>query len=287
MGEAKSGDYPPSLGCVPISHKEARSIDRAISPDRMGTYLSEAGSNARLARELYMWDRELAAAMFSDIAILEVALRNAVDREATAAYGSRWWEDGGLPLDGRSLNALNSGFEALPQHVRNSPQVPAFHGKLIARLMFGFWRDLFDAGGYVGKYPRRSNVDYEDNWRKTLHRVFPGGKAVAREAGASYSRSWALRQVTEVHALRNRIGHHEPLVRGFPIPGQQAQRLTARQGHEACMRLARMLDRDLGEWIRRSSSVPSLLDSRPTRERRRVAGLRMRTPPSMRRRTRR
>jgi hypothetical protein len=242
-----------------LSFKEARSIDRAISPDRMATYLSEAGSNRRLARELYIWDRDLSVAMFADIAILEVALRNAIHREASAAHGVRWFDAGGLPLDGRSLNTLSRAWEDLPSHIRQNSQASTFPGRLVARLMFGFWRDLFDAGGYAGKEPRRAHIDYEDNWRQTLHRVFPGGKPVARELGAQYSRVWALRQITEVHALRNRVGHHEPLVRGFPIPGQQQQRLTAAEGHEACIRLARMLDRDLAVWLKRSSDVPMLL----------------------------
>ncbi len=232
-GEARSGDYSTSICPMRLLFKEAHSIDRAISSDRMATYLSESGGNRRLARELYVWDRDLSVALFADIAILEVALRNAIHREASSMHGVRWFETGGMPLDGRSLNALGRAWEDLPGYIRQNAQAPEFSGRLIARLMFGFWKDLFDAGGHAGKEPRRVHVDYEDNWRQTLHRVFPGGKAVARNLGVQYSRVWALRQITEVHALRNRVGHHEPLVRGFPLPGQQQQRLSAKQGHEA------------------------------------------------------
>lgn len=246
-----------------FSYKEAQSIDRAISQDRMETYLRKAAGNRTLARELYIWDRNVSVALFADIAIIEVALRNAIHREASATHGIRWFETGGMPLDGRSLNALSQAWEGLPSHIRQKAQAPEFPGHLIARLMFGFWRDLFDAGGYAGKEPRRLSVDYEANWRQALHRVFPGGRAVARDLGDQYSRVWALRQITEVHALRNRVGHHEPLVQGFPLPGQQTQRLTARQGHEASLRLARMLDRDLASWLERTSDVAVLLASRP------------------------
>lgn len=241
-----------------LSFKEAQAIDRAISPDRMGTYLSTSHNNSRLARDLYIWDRDVAVAVFADIAIIEVALRNAIDREATAVYGTRWFALGGLPLDGRSSGALSRAWDDLPSHVRQNSNAPEFPGRLIARLMFGFWRDLFDKGGFAGKEPRQVRIDYDDNWRKVLHRVFPGGKAVARDMSTQYSRDWALRQIAEVHALRNRVGHHEPLVRGFPLPGQGLPRLSAKQGHEACMRLARMLDRNLAAWLERNSAVPAL-----------------------------
>lgn len=247
-----------------LSIKESNAVDRAISPDRLGTYLNESGGNARRARELYVWDRDVSAAIFADIAILEVALRNAIHREATAAHGVRWYQQGGLPLDGRSIGALTRAWEDLPSIVRQNPQAPSFPGRLVARLMFGFWRDLFDAGGYHGKEPRRSRVDYDDNWRNVLYRTFPGGKAIAHEMASKYSRAWALRQIAEVHALRNRVSHHEPLVRGFPLPGQSVPRLTAREGHAACIRLARMLDRDLATWLERTSKVPALLTSKPT-----------------------
>ena len=248
----------------------------------MGTYLSTSNNSHRLARELYVWDRDVAVALFADIAIVEVALRNAIDREATVAYGPRWFALGGLPLDGRSTGALSRAWDDLPSHIKQNSHAPDFPGRLIARLMFGFWRDLFDKGGFAGKEPRQTRVDYDDNWRKVLHRVFPGGKGLAREMGKQYSRDWALRQITEVHALRNRVGHHEPLVRGFPLPGQGLPRLTADQGHEACMRLARMLDRDLASWLDRNSAVPDLLAARPTGALAKIGSPQLRRPRTLR-----
>ncbi|MBB2974827.1 hypothetical protein FHX49_000368 [Microbacterium endophyticum] len=71
-------------------------------------------------------------------------------------------------------------------------------------------------------------------------------------------------------------------MRGFPLPGQQQQRLTAKQGHEACLRLARMLDRDLATWLERSSNVPMLLESRPDGRREKLRSPRIRISRSMR-----
>ena len=238
-------------------------LEAAISVDRLGTYLGEAGGDRTLARNLYVWDRDVAAAMFADIAIIEVALRNAIHDVLAAHFGERWYELGGMPLDWRATTNLQKAWERLSAQDRANPAQPRVPGKLVARLMFGFWRDLFDSGGYVGKEPRRVKIDYEQNWRTVLHRVFPGGRPTAQSMGETYSRDWVLRQIDIVHAVRNRIAHHEPLLRGFPLPGQGAERLTAEEGHLACIRLANMIDFILADWLRNNSRVPTLLDSKP------------------------
>ncbi|GAA2844070.1 hypothetical protein FB468_3241 [Leucobacter komagatae] len=243
---------------------QLEALEAAISPDRLGTYLSEADGDRSLAREFYVWDRDVASAMFADIAIIEVALRNAIHGVLTAHLGERWYELGGIPLDWRATTNLQKAWERLPAQDRANPDLPHVPGKLVARLMFGFWRDLFDSGGYVGKEPRRVKVDYEQNWRAVLHRAFPGGRRTAQSAGEAYSRDWVLRQIDIVHAARNRVAHHEPLLRGFPLPGQGAARLTVEDGYLACVRLANMIDFNLADWLRNNSNVPNLLAKRPT-----------------------
>lgn len=240
-------------------------LEAAISVDRLGTYLGEAGGDRTLARELYVWDRDVAAAMFADIAIVEVALRNAIHDVLAAHFGERWYELGGMPLDWRATTNLQKAWERLPAQDRANPEQPRVPGKLVARLMLGFWRDLFDSGGYVGKEPRRVKIDYEQNWRTALHRAFPGGRLTAQNMGETYSRDWVLRQIDIVHAARNRVAHHEPLLRGFPLPGQGTERLTVEDGYLACIRLANMIDFNLAGWLRDNSKVPTLLENRPRR----------------------
>lgn len=77
-----------------------------------------------------------------------------------------------------------------------------------------------------------------------------------------FTRTWTLSVVKEVHAPRNRAAHHEPLVNGFPMPGQQ-RRLSGIQGHQACMRLASTLDRDLATWLAGNSHMARVLPTHP------------------------
>lgn len=250
-----------------FTHKQAAALDRAISPDRLATFMRAADNRPTIARKLYLWDRDLSAAIFADIAVVEVSLRNAIDQALAVKYGTRWWEPDGLPLDGRSEGVLGKAWADLPGALRSNPQNHAVPGKLVARLMFGFWRDLLDAGGHRGKDPRRVKVDYDQNWRDAIHRAFPGGRVVARECNVSFTRGWVLEQVSLVHALRNRVAHHEPLVRGFPLPGQASSRRTAEQGYKAYVRVARMVDFHLADWISENSEVPRLLRARPATDR--------------------
>ena len=228
-------------------------LDRSITPTRLGTYLSAAGRDSDLARELYLWDRELAVAFLADLAILEVALRNAMAARLAIEWGPEWYANPEMPLDDRSLNALHVAWRRIGE--------PKNADKLVAQCMFGFWRGLLDRGDYAGKEPRRTRCDYERLWRGVLDKAFPGVRTVARSDGARWNREYALTVVSRINELRNRVAHHEPLINGMPLKGQKT-RISATDAHGDTLRLAAMLDRDLQDYLVISSRVPNLLESR-------------------------
>lgn len=230
-------------------------LERSIKPARMGTYLDAAGGDGDRARALYLWDRELATAFFADLAILEVALRNAMSSRLEGKWGPEWYRNPDMSLDDRSLNTLSTAWQRITGE-RTAD-------RLVAQCMFGFWRGLLDEGGYAGKKPRRVKCDYEVLWRGVLDKAFPGGRALARsEENQRWNREYAFAVVSRVNELRNRVAHHEPLINGFPLPGQRV-RVTAREAHEDTMRLAAMLDRDLHSFLSSRSRVRGILDARP------------------------
>lgn len=229
----------------------------------METYLRAAGSDSALARELYVWNRDLSVAILADIAVIEVALRNAMHEALTYQWGDHWYEGSDPVLDLRSAGQLKTAWERLPRRRLRDRADPDLPGRLIANCMFGFWANLLDAGGPIGTGPRSGiTADYDQLWL-VLRRAFKGGRAEARVANEPYRRPWVHSVVKEVNDLRNRTAHHEPLINGFPLTGQQ-RRKTATEGHAACMRLARMLDSDLASWLAASSTVPALLAVKPS-----------------------
>ncbi len=94
-------------------------LARGISAPRFGTFLAAAGNDERLARELYVWNRDLSIAVLADIAILEVAPRNAMNEAAEAAWGTHWYADLAVPLDARTTKALAGAWGRLPDAVKN------------------------------------------------------------------------------------------------------------------------------------------------------------------------
>lgn len=237
-----------------LSPQQVAALDRSITPIRMSTYLSEASGDASLARELYLWDRAISVGFLADLAILEVALRNAMSAQLAAKWGVQWYADPAVPLDDRSSSALNTAWGRIAD-----PKTP---GKVVAQCMFGFWRGLLDKGDHIGKAPRRVRCDYEVLWRGVMDKAFPGGRAQARTDGIRWNREYALAIVSRINDLRNRVAHHEPLVNGFPLSGQQ-RRLSAQDAYDDLLRLAAMLDRDLYSLLQATSQVPMLLANRP------------------------
>jgi hypothetical protein len=234
---------------------QQQALIRAISPNRLQTYTAAAASTSADVLDLYVWDRDLAAAAMADIAILEVAMRNAMNGALERLAGRPDWYAVDIGLDNRSKKSVTKAWGQVPAGRR----VP---GRVVAQLMFGFWRDLLEAGGAIGEGPLQTTAVYEDLWRRQIRTAFPGGRAIARAEGASFTRPWTLAVVKEVHALRNRAAHHEPLVNGLPMPGEN-RRLTALQGHQACLKLAAILDRHLASWMVSSSHMARVLPTRP------------------------
>ncbi|MEV4637652.1 hypothetical protein AB0J80_09900 [Actinoplanes sp. NPDC049548] len=230
-------------------------LEKAISPDRLHTYRSEAASRGCDHLDLYVWDRDTAAAAMADIAILEVAMRNAMNDALARLAGRPDWYSVELGLDDRSLKAVAKAWVEVPP-ARRTP------GRVVAQLMFGFWRNLLEVGGHYGAGPRRQQARYETLWVREISKAFPGGRAEARTTGGQFTRAWTLGVVKEVHALRNRAAHHEPLVKGFPMPGEN-RRLALQQGLDACLKLSRLLDRDLAGWLSANSQLAQALTRAP------------------------
>lgn len=188
------------------------------------------------------------------MAILEVALRNAMSARLEAKWGLDWYSNPDLPLDDHSTGALNRAWKEI-----KDPKSP---GKVVAQCMFGFWRNLLDRGDYFGREPRRVRCGYEVLWRGVLSKAFPGGGVQAQNDRERWNREYALSIVSRVRALRNRVAHHEPMVNGFPLPGQR-KRVSATEAYEDLKKLASMLDRDLSDFLSGWAHVPALLESKP------------------------
>ena len=183
---------------------------------RFAPYLREAHGDIDRARELYLWAADLAGALFSTIAFVEVGLRNAMDRRLRAwndqqgiDYGEEWaLRKGAAPLlyelvTHKSLaSAQNSASEQSRLRPKSHPRrlVAITHDDVVSHFMFGTWVYLIK--------PRVWNqpLQCQQLWQECLSCAFP--YADPSDSG----RERLGDQLDRVRKLRNRVAHHENLL---------------------------------------------------------------------------
>lgn len=162
------------------------------------------------------------------ISVCEVVVRNAVADALSALHGPTWpWSTSfylDLNMKGRSaLTEARAG-----QHTT---------GKVIAEFSFGFWENMF-----VGSFDAAL-------WMPYLTLVFPNlpaGQTVQQ------SRSHIRQELKKLRLLRNRIAHHEPLLKiNAATHLQDVQRLI---GYRCA---------DTAAWVGQTNNISTLLASRP------------------------
>jgi hypothetical protein len=237
---------------------------RHSSDARLAPYVRATDGTDRQVEEFYRWNTRLALALFDDIGVVEVALRNVMSSELRKAFGAGWFDDWSL-FDDDTMSTIDSakaqsGFERL----RVDDDIK--HGKLVASMTFGFWVKLLGEGSFQGvtrksRAPEKKRMIYDTTlWRACLHLGFAGAGPMERMR--------VERPAAVVKAIRNRVAHHESVIWGVPLPGQiqadgRPRRLPVGESHRHVVEVAALIDPGLAEWIRGSSAIPELLDCRP------------------------
>ena len=215
-------------------------VEAWLSSPRFSVYLAATGVDRDRALALYEWNAQLSAALMHDLAHVEVGLRNAYDGALSAHWpGPPHWA---LAADAvfapvyrrrgrRRVDVNERPRESLRHAIANAGGTGAPPGKIVAELMFGFWRYL-------------SSAAHEKTlWVPALHRAFPPGTDRALHVDGPVGR---------LHELRNRVAHHEPLL-STDVAGRLADLIG----------LASRLDPQLSRYLRATSTVANLLTARP------------------------
>lgn len=197
---------------------------RLLSVPRLTTYTAACDGDIKAAIALYQWNLEVSSALFTAIHYFEVALRNTVDlRLAKDFGGTQPWFDAAPLSDG--------GKGKIRQAERRVAEAghEVTTGRVIAELTLGFWWTLF-----AENYNRSL-------WQPSLRHAFPRSR-----------RDRLHGEVDRIRLLRNRIGHHEPLI---------AHDLRAE--YARILQTAEQIDLRLAWWIDATSGVGVVLDRRP------------------------
>lgn len=212
-----------------------QAIKNALSAARMGTYegATQAAEQLPGALALYAWNAKVAGAMLAPLHLCEVVLRNAVSDALTAVYGPNWpWMhafEGSLPNP-------QTGF-SMRKELRSARHHQPSTGKAIAELKFAFWQKMF-----TGRFDAQI-------WNPHLNAVMP-----------HLNPAWTVQQARKriyddlesLRLLRNRIAHHEPIIkRPLGADFQKIQELIAfRCPHTA-------------SWMVHNQQAQALINAKP------------------------
>ncbi len=211
-----------------------------LTAARLGSYLTAANDDLARAIDLYDWNTSVSGALYEDLGRLEIVFRNTVD-QALTAYGAErgwatpWYTRPSL-FPGRQGERALSDIAAARRRstLRRRPEV---HGNVIAELNFGFWRFLCTP-------PYLTSL-----WVPALAAGFPNHPSAgdARAVRASIAD-----RMQQLHFLRNRIAHHEP-IHHRPLARDVAALLDV--GGWMCEQTRR--------WIEQNSRTTDVLTRRP------------------------
>lgn len=210
-----------------LTDEELAAVAVLLSSERLSTFERLAGSN-RGAIALHQEMLRLGASLMTVMAVVEIALRNAVCDQLTEHFGTadwlrsppspfRWDDELKGKIGQAQTSARKAAYAKLTQEQKRQLDSVAFQkhggtapaglphekvskarqgaitvpmGQVVAQLTMYFWKRLFSA-------------DYEHTlWKPALKRVFPD-KSLSRAAVAT--------QLEAIYQSRNRIAHHEPV----------------------------------------------------------------------------
>jgi hypothetical protein len=205
-------------------------VEAALSSERFSVYRAAAGGSLERAVDLYCWNVAVGSAFFGPIGVLEVVLRNALDRQLSRAFRSPWYED-------RTFLANDPKIEARIQAARDEltkRRNTVTHPRMVAQLSFGFWVQLLRPGP--------NGVYVPTIWGPALSKAFPAGT----------KRSRVVAELDPLLKFRNRVAHHEPIFRSNPA----AQ-------YDSILRIIALMAPNLVPWVEHHSRVRTLIAHGP------------------------
>lgn len=215
---------------------------QSLPEPRRENYEQLAGlGGAVLAAKLYLWNTYLAATVLRTTGVVEVQLRNTIDAGFSAWNLSNGGTTDWITTPVRELAAFVAppGRRPLSAYadIKTAGHYPT-HNDYVAGLAFGSWTQLLPVP-WARSESNPRNVLWEQALRPRLHN--PDKTVFA-------SRAHALR------TIRNRATHHRPLI--FDVKAIE-------QVHQDCVEVTKMMNPQLGEWIRRERWILEALRRTP------------------------
>lgn len=174
-----------------MDEEQLNGLWKTLSQRRMAKYLEAAGEDRERALRLYLWNAQVGAGFHLGIQTCEVALRNRIEAVLGSMFSDQWFaaeEFLKLANEDRHIDLKQAR-----GRIRNRKETET-RDQIAATLSFGFWVEMLG--------PRYN----PPIWSRHLRTAFPA-------LPASRSRKSVHKNALQILYLRNRLFHHEPLIR--------------------------------------------------------------------------
>ncbi len=217
---------------------EIIALELALSPERLQPYIARAGGSRARAILVYERNTALSEALYGVTQATEVGLRNSIHRVFCAAYGTMWFDHVQLE-DIQAEKVTKAKYEI----GRNGRGVTP--GGVVAELNLGFWTSLI-------------STRYEKTlWVPHLHKAFPHAVVEKRDTNGivshvPISRADIFDQLERIRTLRNRIAHHESILK-----------LDLSKLYSETLGALKWVCPVSAEWVRCTNCFPQRLHEKP------------------------
>jgi len=206
-----------------------------LTVERFGTYRSWAIADDLLASRLYTYNVQLSTALYGPLHMLEVALRNVVDRTLCAhpRHGPDWFDNPTAAFSTKdSTRVYQKGCIDKARETLTRNHKAGTHCQIIAELNLGFWTSLFGSGTPLWNVLR------------------PAFRA------PGIQRSDVAVPLHYIRDLRNRIAHYEPILA-----------IALGQHYASITTLTGWLSPSAAAWIKETSTWGKVYPGVPVLER--------------------
>ena len=174
-----------------VAQRYFENLEKGVSNPRLTKYRLPGGSDRDTAVN-YLWNIELAEALYPGFAALEVTLRNSIHHALTTREGTDMWFR--MLLEPGQLSVYAQTHLKLYNRLKRTEPTS---GQLVAELTFGFWTTLLSQ-------PYHQNL-WAPNKTALVKSVFP------HLPPTPSNRHFVHQRYNDLRILRNRVMHHEPI----------------------------------------------------------------------------
>lgn len=205
-------------------------LEFCFSRERLHSFFLKYPDDDSKGAYLYIANKQLSESFYVSLSVLEVSLRNSIDKSFRRRYNRRDWYEFFKTND--TLESLYHRDIITAKRKLSKNRKPFTAGRIIAELNFGFWTKLF-------------NDEYEMELWKPLSLAFPYMPKKIRQRNRIKSPLNLIRK-----KIRNRVYHYEPII--FKIDELEDH-------HSDICQLIHWIDPKINNWLKKIDRFPITL----------------------------